>query len=139
MAILGELILIIVHNVSHRPMSVDDLVFVAIQGLRLSLFFVLPFLYFVPRSCTKGYIGSDPERQSLLKKHLCRLEARTGPGSSGTTTNQPATQGSSTAKDSDTVSEDSWLAQERKAKDQILKRLKQDGNWFTYLKGFSVS
>ena len=130
--------MIIVQNVSHRPMSVDDLVLVAIQGLRLSIFLALPFLYFLPRSCTKDYTGSDPERQSLLKKH-CSFAACTGSRTSGTSTERPATQGSNTAKDNDPASEDSWLAQEQKAKERVLERLKQDGNWLAYLKGFSVS
>ena len=47
---------------------------------------------------------------------------------------------SETADDaSEAGSEDSWLAEQRKAQELIAKRLQQDGNWFTYAKGFTVS
>jgi hypothetical protein len=39
---------------------------------------------------------------------------------------------------SDADSEDSYCAKERKAKEKIAKRLRQDGNWFTYAKGFTI-
>jgi hypothetical protein len=132
MAILVEPILLLVSNSSLSSISMNDLAFVAIQGLRLCFFLTLPFLYFGLRSDTNNYPSSDPEQQSLLRRNL---------SSNTLCTESPTTDGQysvSVEDDTAATSEDEWLAKRRKAKERILKRLKQDGNWLTYIKGFSV-
>lgn len=96
-------------------------------------------LYFALRNDQKKYDTSDAERQVLLGKKL----ASRGTGSEETLLSSndygTSTQDSDTTEDSgDTDEEDSWLAEQRKAKEMVAKRLKQDGNWFTYAKGFMV-
>jgi hypothetical protein len=141
-AILAELALLIIHNAHHYPTSTNDLTFIAIQVLRLSMFLMLAFLYFGLRNDKKDYAGGDLERQSLLGKHLCRSASSAESVSNDNTRSTPtnaSSQGSVTTQDNDATSDDVWLARERKIKEQIQKRLKQDGNWFAYVKGFSVS
>jgi hypothetical protein len=140
-AILVELVLLTVRNVSRHPKSVYDFTFVAIQGLRLSAFILLPSIYFGLCSDKKEYKNSDPERQSLIrKKNLSNASASESVANSNSydTTSDTSTNISDTIDDSDASSEDLWLREERKAEELILKRLKQ-GSWFTYVKGFGVS
>ncbi len=112
--------------------------------MRIGIFIVLPSLYFGLRNDEKEYDNCDAERQSLLRKKLAPKvsgsdnTATDGNGYGGTTDGNA--QESDTADNaSDAGSEDSWLAEQRKAQELIDKRLKQDGNWFTYAKGFTVS
>jgi hypothetical protein len=126
------------------PSSKYDYVFVATQILRLSGFVTLPALYFVLRNDEKSYDETDTERQALLSKKLGPKTTGSGETASsenryGTTTESAAQESNAADKSSDEDSEDSWLAAQRKAHELIAKRLKQDGNWFTYLKGFFVS
>jgi hypothetical protein len=84
------------------------------------------------RNDEKEYDNSDAERQALLSK---KLSAKPGSENSYGT----ASSDSDTAENaSEADSEDSWVAEQRKAQEKIAKRLAQDGNWFTYAKGFSV-
>jgi hypothetical protein len=57
----------------------------------------------------------------------------------GATTDANAQESDTADNASDAGSEDSWLAEQRKAQEMIDKRLQQDGNWFKYAKGFIVS
>jgi hypothetical protein len=131
MAILVEPVLLI-SNSPLSSISMNDLAFLAIQGLRFCLFLTLPFLYFGLRNDTNNYASSDPEQQSLLRINL----------SSNTLCTESPTADSqysvSVEDETAATSEDEWLVKRRKAKERILKRLKQDGNWLTYIKGFSV-
>jgi hypothetical protein len=116
-----------------------EYILISEQAFRVCAFIALPWLYFGLRNDSKTYDNFDAERQSLLKKKLgpkmAGSEESTLNGYGGTT--DSSSQDSDTASNAD--SEDSWLARERKAKDAIEKRLKQDGNWFTYARGFAVS
>lgn len=140
-AMLFEVVLLIIQSASHYPTSLADLSCVAIQGLRMGTFLVLTFLYFgLPhnkKDCTSG----DPEQQPLLRKSLGSISSSGGLAANGNTyvsTTDATAQDLDTAEDCEAVSEDVWLAEEQEAKDKMLKRLKHDGNWFTYVKGFSV-
>lgn len=136
-----ELLLLVVPNVFDPPNKSFDFATLAVQILRTSCFIILPSLYFGLRNDNKLYEDSDVERQSLLQKKLGKKplsEASTLNGNGyGTTTEN--SQDSDTADNSSDASEDSWLASQRKAQAKIDKRLEQDGNWFTYAKGFTVS
>jgi hypothetical protein len=140
-AIVVELALLILPNIFRYPESLYDFVFVTIQGLRASAFIALSSLYFGQRNDKKQYENSDAERQSLLSKTpIVSSSEDTISGSNGYgTTTATATEASDAADESDAGSEDSWLEEQRKVKKLISKRLNQDGNWFTYAKGFSVS
>ncbi|KAF7854161.1 hypothetical protein EAF04_010458 [Stromatinia cepivora] len=140
-----ELCLIIFPNVFTPPTnSAFDYILLTIQGIRIFNLIALPIVYFYFRNSDKTHNTVDAERQSLLKKP-------SGPSSSGSstlngngygTTDQATAQGSQSAEDeSDTASvasEDSYLERQRKSKEAVAKRLEQDGNWWTYLKGFST-
>jgi hypothetical protein len=122
---------------------VNDFIFITIQALRICSFIALISLYFGLRNDEKTYDNADAERQSLLRKKLApkplSSEDSTTNGNGYGTTAENNNQ-SETADDvSEAGSEDSWLAEQRKAQDLIAKRLNQDGNWFTYAKGFTVS
>jgi len=140
-AIVVELALLILPNVFRYPESLYDFVFVTIRALRASAFIALSSLYFGLRNDKKQYDNSDAERQSLLSKTpKVSSSEDTVSGSNGYgTTTAIDTQTSDAADESDAGSEDSWLEEQRKVKELISKRLNQDGNWFTYAKGFSVS
>ncbi|KAL5314080.1 hypothetical protein ACEPPN_018504 [Leptodophora sp. 'Broadleaf-Isolate-01'] len=138
--IVVELLLLVVPNVFDPPNKSFDFATLAVQILRTSCFIILPSLYFGLRNDNKLYEDSDVERQSLLQKKLGKKplsEASTLNGNGyGTTTEN--SQDSDTADNSSDASEDSWLASQRKAQAKIDKRLEQDGNWFTYAKGFTI-
>ncbi|TVY75636.1 Heavy metal tolerance protein [Lachnellula suecica] len=139
----SEITLLALSNVVHSPESAFDYIEIIIRVLRICIFILLPAVYFGLRNDKKKYDNSDAERQSLLRKKLAPE-----PSSSEDSTTTPAnTNGNGygstdqTAEDSDSSddpSEDSYIKKERKAKNMIQKRLKQDGNWFTYAKGFTV-
>ena len=142
--IIVELVLAVVPNVFKPPKSPFDYVVIVIQGLRICIFIVLPSLYFGLRNDKKEYDNCDAERQSLLRKKLApkasSSDNSTANGNGyGATTDANAQESDTADNASDAGSEDSWLAEQRKAQEMIDKRLQQDGNWFTYAKGFMVS
>ncbi|KAH8662882.1 hypothetical protein BGZ60DRAFT_76345 [Tricladium varicosporioides] len=136
--IVVELILLITSRVLLPPNSAFDIITIAIQVLRICTFVVLISLYFGLRNDEKCYDNSDAERQSLLRKKLAPLpsgsEDSTGSGKSYGTTTDSNDQES----ESDAASEDSYTLEQKRAQDLVQKRLKQDGNWYTYAKGFAV-
>ncbi len=103
---------------------------------------ILASLYFVLRNGKKEYQTLDTERQALLPKNI---PPKQGPENSASTENgygattENGAQSEDAENTSETASDDSWIADRRKAEEMIAKRLKQDGNWFTYAKGFAVS
>ena len=108
--------------------------------MRIATFIILTALYLGLRNDEKEYENLDAECQSLLRKKLApqlgsEESAKTVKGY-GATTKKTTTQSDET---SDSNSEDSWLEEHRKAQAKVANRLKQDGNWFTYAKGFTVS
>ena len=115
---------------------------IVIQCLRICNFASLPYFYFGLRNDKKEYDNADAERQSLLRKKVAPKPS----GSEDSTATENGC-GSTNAQESDTAeetasdaeSEDSWLAEQRKGQELIAQRLKQDGNWFTYAKGFTAS
>lgn len=141
--ILMEVSLIVVPNVFQHLESPFDLVVIVIQGVRICIFVVLPCLYFSLRNRREEYDNSDAERQSLLRKRLApkpsSSEDLTSDSNGYGATADTVGQESDTAEDaSDAGSEDSWLEEQQKAQELIAKRLKNDGNWWTYAKGFSI-
>jgi hypothetical protein len=139
-----ELVLAVVPNVFKPPNSPYEYVIIVIQGLRICIFIILPSLYFGLRNDKKEYDNCDAERQTLLAKKLAPKasgsdETAANGNGYGATTDANAQESDTADNASDAGSEDSWLAEQRKAQEMIDKRLQQDGNWFTYAKGFTVS
>lgn len=138
--ILAELVLIIVSNVLHGPKNAFDLACIVIQTIRIAAFIILPSLYFGLRNNKKQYDNADAERQALLSKKLFVNVSGSDESGNGYGTVEDGNEDSDTADSaSEAGSEDSWIAEQQKTKDLIAKRLKQDGNWFTYAKGFTAS
>lgn len=125
------------------PKASYDLVVTIIQSARVVLFVILPLTYFGLRNDNKEYDNADAERQSLLRKKLAPKpgssedSATNTNGYGGTETNQESETTTANNSDGDD-DEDYWAKQDREAQELIDKRLQQDGNWFTYAKGFSV-
>ena len=144
-----ETVLVIAPNALRKPDCPYHFAVIGIQVLRVFIFVFLVSLYFGLRNDRKKYDNADAEGQSLLRKKLAPK-----PGSSeesaanvaaangnnyGATTDANGQDSETAADASDAGSEDSWLAKQHKAQEMIDKRLQQDGNWFTYAKGFTVS
>lgn len=136
--IVVELILLITPRVLLPPNSAFDIIAIIIQVLRICTFVVLISLYFSLRNDEKCYDNSDAERQSLLRKKLAPRPS----GSEDSTTSGKGygttTDSNDQESDSDAASEDSYTLEQKRAQDLVQKRLKQDGNWYTYAKGFAV-
>lgn len=140
-----ELCLIIFPNVFSPPTnSTFDYLFLTIQAMRIFNLIALSIVYFYIRFSDNTHATIDAEHQSLLKKTTgpSSSESSTLNGNGYGTTGEAAAQDTEAADDeSDTASvasEDSYLARERETKEAVAKRLKEDGNWWTYLTGFSV-
>ncbi|RDL42197.1 p-loop containing nucleoside triphosphate hydrolase [Venustampulla echinocandica] len=129
MGIIVESTLLVVPNSIIPPTKTFEFIDIVIQALRICTFLVLVFLYFGLYNGQKEHSNGDPERQSLLGKKLVGSEDSANGKGYGTTTDN------STSTTTDT---DSWIIRQNKAEELIQKRLKEDGNWFTYAKGFTV-
>jgi hypothetical protein len=142
LAVVVETTLLVVTNIFDHPESVYDFLFIGIQTLRIVLFIILISLYFGLRNDKKEYDNADAERQSLLRKKLApkpgSSESANGNEYGATTTTTENVGDANTADNASDTSEDSWVAERRRGLEKVAERLKQDGNWFTYAKGFAV-
>lgn len=140
LGIVVEILLLVIPNVLHGPKNISDYVCIVIQTLRVTAFISLPILFFGLRNDKEKYDNADAERQALLSKKLSAKASSSDESSTDYGTIEGEDEDSDTADNvSEAGSEDSWIAEQQKTKDLIAKRLKQDGNWFTYAKGFTVS
>ncbi|TVY34653.1 Heavy metal tolerance protein [Lachnellula subtilissima] len=149
--VAAEIGLLIFQSLTHSPVSAFDYVAIVVQALRICTFVLLPASYFGFRNDKKQYENSDAERQSLLRKKLAPKKPSdsenstlNGNESSNDSAHAPGygtidttTENSDSDSDVD-PDEDRYLKSERAARKLIQKRLKQDGNWFTYAKGFTI-
>ncbi|KAL3427836.1 ABC transporter [Phlyctema vagabunda] len=137
--LIAEFTLIIANCLNQAPQESFDFVLLFIQSFRILSFVVLPSLYFGHRNSKEKYDLNDAERQSLLRKKLAPKATDSENGNEYGATTDSTQQKSGTADDSSEAgSEDSWLEWQRKSQELITKRLKNDGNWWTYAKGFMV-
>ena len=138
-----EIALLVIENVYSPSKASFIFVVIAIQALRIAAFIILTALYLGLRNDNKQYENLDGESQSLLRKKLApdqgSEESTKTANGYGTTNTEPVAQLDTTDNASEAGSEDSWLEDRRKTQERIAKRLKQDGSWFTYAKGFAVS
>jgi hypothetical protein len=150
--IVVEIALFILLCITRSPVDAFDYITIVIRVLRIGAFILLPALYFGFRNDKKQYDNSDAERQSLLRKKLAPKPSSsedstlngngTANGNGNGNGHGYGTTTDAAAEDSDSEAdpnEDRWVKEERRAKKLMMKRLKQDGNWFTYAKGFMVS
>jgi len=141
-AILFETVLLVGPSLLHRPMDAYDFISISISSLRVCDFMVLACVYFAAWNRKETYETDDAERQPLLRSELAPEVLSSE--ESGQDANEPvetddlSDDGSQRKTDEEQASEDFWFKRQRENKEMISKRLKADGNWWTYLKGFSV-
>ncbi|KAK1991708.1 ABC transporter [Colletotrichum falcatum] len=98
-------------------------------GLRYYLLLTIVSVYVVQRIRASQEEASDEERQSLLgqddpKSRLSSSGNGSQSSGSGYGTNDPP--------------ESFWAERQRKAQEEMEKRLQEEGNWLTYIKGFTI-
>lgn len=133
-AAISETALFILSNVFIRKYGLFDLISLSIQGLRICTLVMLLSFYTTLWN-RKSPEEDDEERQSLLPENSKPAGNGNGAGY-GATTNVNDNSQDGNSSDSD---EDDVLAKRRnKAQERVQKRLETDGNWWAYVKGFSV-
>jgi len=141
-AAVSEIILFILPNITSRTYGVFELISLSIQCLRISAILALLCIYLGLRTSKESYGDGDAERQALIRKTLAPKQSRAdniadsgnGYGAVSNTETIDATSKSDDFDDSD----DEFFRGSNKAKERVQRRLENDGNWWTYVKGFSV-
>ncbi|KAK2040158.1 ABC transporter [Colletotrichum somersetense] len=98
-------------------------------GLRYYLLLTIASVYVVQRIRASQEEASDEERQSLLGKD----DPKSRLSSSGT-----GSQSSGSGYGTNDPPESFWAERQRKAQEEMEKRLQKEGNWLTYIKGFTI-
>ncbi|KAG9233515.1 hypothetical protein BJ875DRAFT_505324 [Amylocarpus encephaloides] len=132
-----EMTLVVLQASYESPSSAADYTTVSIQVARVAIFASLVFVYYGLRNDEKEYDNPDAEQQSLLRKRLAPKPSSLA-GSSKGYGSTTRTKSSDSDSASSATAEDSWLAKQKKSEEMVQKRLQQDGNWFTYAKGFAI-
>jgi hypothetical protein len=136
--LLFEITFIVIPFFSGPSMAAFDYMTVSVQVTRLFNFIVLIIFYAFLRNSGESYENDDAEQQSLLRKRLAPKpfsseesnENASGYGTADTQTTENS--------DSKSVEGDSDIEEEQEVRKRIEKRLKNDGNWWTYARGFTV-
>lgn len=143
-AVVSEILLFILLIITSRTYGAFELISLSIQCLRICAILALLSIYLKLRTSKESYSNEDAERQALIHKTLAPEQSRatnttdSGNGNGyGAIANTKTTDGTSKSDDSDD-SDDAFFIRSNKAKQRVLKRLENDGNWWTYVKGFSV-
>lgn len=135
--LLGDIVLTVLSVIYRWPTSTLDILQLVVGTFRICL--LLSMLLFLFRGrCTRGrYSQDDEENQPLLVSSRVQ-----GPSEDSGATLVSTQYGSISGGESGAGSTD-WEARdkerERKARKRVEDRLRDDGNWWTYAKGFSVS
>lgn len=119
--------LILRHSITFEYCRIGHLVF---SGLRYYLLLAIFSIYVVQRIRASQEDATDEERQSLLAQD----DPKSRLNSSGS-----GTQSSGSGYGSTSQPESYWEERQRKAQEEMEKRLQEEGNWLTYIKGFTVS
>ncbi|KAI9724419.1 MAG: hypothetical protein M1812_000487 [Candelaria pacifica] len=118
--LIMELTLLVLHSVARPQQTTYEIIHIVIQGLRICLLVLLPCSLFGPNLIRSNQSsGNDEESQALL------------PASSEDRENVKAS-GYGTAD-----SKGKPDAKEEKRK-RLQERLEKDGNWWNYMKSFSI-
>lgn len=140
-AAVSEISLFILSNIFIRKYGLFDLISLSIQGVRICTLVILLSFYITLRN-RKTFDEDDEERQSLLPENSIAKSVGNGTangngagyGATTNTTNDNSKDGNS----SDSDEEDVYSKRRNKAQERVQKRLEIDGNWWTYVKGFSI-
>ena len=137
-AAVSEITLFILSNIFIRRYGLFDLISLSIQGLRICTLVILLSLYTTLRN-HKSFDEDDEERQSLLPENSTAKSVGNGDANGngagyGATANDNSKDGSSSDSDEDDV----YSKRRNKAQERVQKRLETDGNWWAYVKGFSI-
>ncbi|KAK1585703.1 ABC transporter [Colletotrichum navitas] len=98
-------------------------------GLRYYLLLTICSVYVVQRIRASQEEASDEERQSLIGQD----DPKSRLSSSGN-----GNQSSSSTYGTNDPPESVWAERQRKAQEEMEKRLQEEGNWLTYIKGFTI-
>nr|XP_036579792.1 heavy metal tolerance protein [Colletotrichum truncatum]KAF6787472.1 heavy metal tolerance protein [Colletotrichum truncatum] len=118
--------LILRHSITFEYCRIGHLAF---AGLRYYLLLTISSIYVVQRIRSTQEGASDEERQSLLAQD----DPKSRLNSSGS-----GSQSSSSGYGSTNQPESYWEERQRKAQEEMEKRLQEEGNWLTYIKGFTI-
>ncbi|TDZ21857.1 Heavy metal tolerance protein [Colletotrichum orbiculare MAFF 240422] len=118
--------LILRRSVTFEYCRIGHLVF---AGLRYYLLLAIVSVYVVQRIRTSQEGATDEERQSLLGQD----DPKSRLNSSGSDS-----QSSGSGYGSTPQPESYWEERQRKAREEMEKRLQEEGNWLTYIKGFTI-
>lgn len=119
-----------------------NVVWIVVLAVRYVVLVSMVSLYFAQRYASRAPPSSDEERQSLLP----RANSTDRLGSSGSSENSENSYGSTLeegqegqeGQEQTGTPEYPWEERERKAREQMEKRLLEQGNWLTYVKRFKV-
>ncbi|KAI0186050.1 hypothetical protein EV127DRAFT_188838 [Xylaria flabelliformis] len=112
----------------------------AISVIRFAVLLSVILIYFSAHRYTKAE-SCDEERSPLLAKSDQRSSNGNGSADSGYGTNSEATNTDATnteTANSPTDPESPWERQQRLLREKMEKRLKEEGSWIAYIKGFLV-
>ncbi|KAF3801024.1 Heavy metal tolerance protein [Colletotrichum gloeosporioides] len=118
--------LILRHSITFEYCRIGHLVF---SGLRYYLLLTIFSIYVVQRIRASQEDATDEERQSLLAQD----DPKSRLNSSGS-----GSQSSGSGYGSTSQPESYWEERQRKAQEEMEKRLQEEGNWLTYIKGFTI-
>lgn len=145
---LFDIFLLVASASLQNPVEVFDAISISIQCLRACNLLVLLCLYLALCGRRAVYDSNDTERQSLLGVRVI-LESSTSAESNqnannyGTTTDASTDESRKKAEEEEARKSDEegnrYLRDQREDEERIAKRLKKDGNWWTYAKAFIVS
>lgn len=135
-ALVVEIVLITLSVVDSMPTTTIDSVDLGLAAARVGLLISLLLFLFGRRITAGRYNQGDEENQPLLAPSHVQGSSE----DSGVT--QGSTQYGSISTDGSGAGKPDWETRakerERKARQRVEDRLRDDGNWWTYAKGFSV-
>ncbi|RYC62414.1 hypothetical protein CHU98_g3795 [Xylaria longipes] len=131
-----------VHLDAHPELELPAFIRVdaAISVLRFAVMLSIILVYFSSYNCIDTD-SCDEERSPLIPKSDQRLRNGNGSADSGYGTNSEATNTGATnteTANSPTDPESPWERQQRLLREKMEKRLKSEGSWIAYVKGFMV-
>ncbi|KAI9873720.1 MAG: hypothetical protein M1830_010691, partial [Pleopsidium flavum] len=142
LALAAELVFATLPIVYHRPRGSVDLAQLALAVFRMFLLVLLLFLLFGRRYSKARHGPIDEESQPLLApRHAQDSTEDSGRTKCSGQYGSVSTNGDSTTA-VDNASDIDWDAKNKKkeqdARRRVEDRLMNDGNWWTYAKGFSI-
>jgi hypothetical protein len=142
-AIVVETALLVGSSVLLKQMDAYDFLSISISSLRICSFIVLPAVYFAAGNQKDSCRNDDTESQPLLASRVAPGEIASEESSQNLNdygaADDSSDDGTKSKTDEEQASEDFWFKRQRENQEKVTQRLKADGNWWVYLKGFYVS